>query len=373
MRYMIESVVVVFPSVFAKKNLLQLEKNIAIILKNQKQRFSKITTDGDVIIVTLKDPVLGSSAINLLFGIDKIAIAKKTGTRLGEIITDAGKIWEKLILSQDKFYIKIEGKPIGYTTSDIQLSITSKLVEKSHKSGAKPGTYRNHTKQLELFISKSNAYICIFTDTSFGGMPLESQKGTTVCGIYDSLSALDCLETIRQGFKVKVAIGYRTESEMIHQTKLLDKILPRMLNNDIIVQYYEIKYTDSATGKLECISKMIDIQIAMAKSYHCDRISAPLYMALPIWFNDDMVKRIHESKLHAHIPSFGLEGISHASKFGLEKYLSAMQKSFEMKFPSKKIKITYKNAYEKMQKIDVKIGPNNVHDILNMINDENKI
>ena len=370
---MIESLVVVFPSVFAKKNLLQLKKNIAIILKNQNQKFSKIAIDRDVIIVTLKDPVLGSSAINLLFGIDKIAIAKKTGIRLGEIVTDASKIWEKLILSQDKFYVKIEGKPIGYTASDIQLSITSRLVEKLYKSGAKPGTHRNHTKQLELFISKSNTYICIFTDTSFGGMPLESQKGMTVCGIYDSLSALDCLETIRQGFKVKVIVGYRTESEMIHQTKLLDKILPRMLNNNIIVQYYKIKYPDSATGKLESISKMIDIQIAMAKSYHCDRISAPLNMALPVWFNDDMIEKIHKSKLYAHIPSFGLEGISHAGKFGLEKYISAIQQSFEMKFPSKRIKITYRKTYEKMQKIDIKIGPNNVHDILNIMNAQNKV
>ena len=69
--------VVVFPSIFSKNKVTSLVMNIKKILKIQNQKFHKIGRDGDVIIVEADDPVFASSAINTLFGIKGVAIAKQ--------------------------------------------------------------------------------------------------------------------------------------------------------------------------------------------------------------------------------------------------------------------------------------------------------
>jgi len=69
--------VVVFPAVFAKNKLNSLTSNIKKILKIRGQEFQKISRDDSVIIVDANDPVFASSSINLLFGIEKVAIAKQ--------------------------------------------------------------------------------------------------------------------------------------------------------------------------------------------------------------------------------------------------------------------------------------------------------
>ena len=51
--------------------------NIKKILKIQNQGFQKIRKDDSIIVVEANDPVFASSTINLLFGIDKVAIAKE--------------------------------------------------------------------------------------------------------------------------------------------------------------------------------------------------------------------------------------------------------------------------------------------------------
>ena len=71
------SYVVVFPTVFSKNKIPQLISNIKKILKVRNQEFKSIKRDGDVILVNSSDPVFSSSAINLLFGIEKVAIARQ--------------------------------------------------------------------------------------------------------------------------------------------------------------------------------------------------------------------------------------------------------------------------------------------------------
>jgi len=56
---------------------MSLVTNIKKILKIQNQKFHKIRREGDVIIVEADDPVFASTAINTLFGIRGVAIAKQ--------------------------------------------------------------------------------------------------------------------------------------------------------------------------------------------------------------------------------------------------------------------------------------------------------
>ena len=82
------SYVVVFPTIFSKNKVSQLILNIKKILKIKNQEFKSVKRDGDIILVDANDPVFASSAINLLFGIKKIAIARKISNDFQNIISE---------------------------------------------------------------------------------------------------------------------------------------------------------------------------------------------------------------------------------------------------------------------------------------------
>jgi len=59
--------------------------NIKKVLKIQTQKLRKIRKEGDVIIVEADEPVFASSAINTLFGIKVVAIAKRVNNNFESI------------------------------------------------------------------------------------------------------------------------------------------------------------------------------------------------------------------------------------------------------------------------------------------------
>ena len=156
--------VVIFPSIFARNKMNSLVSNIKKILELQKQKFQKIRKDDSVIIVEANDPVFASSAINLLFGIERVAIAKQVKNDYDTLVSSVAKIGMNLLLKGDRFYVKVEGQAKGFLPKDVEMAATSALIEKTSKLGSKPGTEDKYDKLIYTFLTKSNGYVCIFTD-----------------------------------------------------------------------------------------------------------------------------------------------------------------------------------------------------------------
>jgi len=208
-----EVLVIVFPSIFSKNKVSSLISNIKKVLKIQNQKFRKIRKEGDVIIVEADDPVFASSAINTLFGIKGVAIAKRVNNNFESIVNGVSKAAVDIFLKGERFLLQIEGYAKGFTTKDIELAATSSLIEKTAEMGIKPGTSKKYDRKLYVYLTKLNAYICIYYDNGLGGVPNNSQNKEMVCCIFDELSAVSCLETIKQGFDVKIIICYSKDSE----------------------------------------------------------------------------------------------------------------------------------------------------------------
>ena len=102
-------------------------------------------------------------------------------------------------------------------------------MKKKSKLGARPGTEENYNKLLYTFLTKKNAYICIFMDKGQGGIPYNSPKQNTICSVYDELSAVSCFETIKQGYDSKIIICYRKKSELMSLVKTINRIIPRLV------------------------------------------------------------------------------------------------------------------------------------------------
>ena len=123
--------------------------NIKKILKIQNQKFSKIKQEGDIIIVETDDPVFTSSAINSLFGIKGVAIAKQVANNFEETVNGISKVGENIFLEGEKFLIQVEGSAKGFITKDVEIAATSALIEKTAKKGVRPGTAEKHDKRSE--------------------------------------------------------------------------------------------------------------------------------------------------------------------------------------------------------------------------------
>ena len=368
--------VIVFPSIFAQNKINTLVSNIKKILKIKNQKYQQIRRDDSLIVVEANDPVFTSSAINLLFGIERVAIAKQVKNEFKTVVAAITKLGANLLLKGDKFYVQVEGQSSGYLPKDVEIAATSSLIEKTVKLGAKPGTELNNDKILYTHLTKKHAYVCIFTDKGLGGIPYNSQNEKIVCCIFDEFSSLSCLETIKQGFDVKIVVCYNKRSELLNTVKILNRIIPRTLSSKIDLEFYQIPIPITY-GKnfFHVIQIITEILLTIAKENKIKKISLAVSpLIFPSSFEDVLTKRVFEKNLIPHIPLAGLDDdiLDNAREIGLGKFLHKIEKLGKIKFDSliksqAEIQKHSKESLTSKQKISIVVGPNNVHDILDSL------
>jgi len=367
-------IVVVFPSIFSKNKVTSLVMNIKKILKIQNQKFHKIRRDGDVIIVEADDPVFASSAINTLFGIKGVAIAKQVTNDFESIVNGISKVGVDIFLKGEKFLLQVEGYAKGFVTKDIEIAATSSLIEKTAGTGIKPGTSKKYDRKLYVCLTKLNAYICIYYDNGLGGIPNNSQNKKIVCCVFDELSAVSCLETMKQGFDVKIIVCYSKDSELLHLVKIINQIIRRTIKPKVSLEFYRIRINKKLPPLMltEIMAKIL-VQIAITNS--AKRISLALSpLIYPVDFVEGLIKQVYSKNLIPYFPLSGLDDnvFETAKEIGLEKYLSRIKKLGGSKFSNfkqstKKIEKIVEETVMSKKTVLVNVGPNNVHDILDKV------
>jgi len=365
-----DTLVIVYPSLFAENKINQLIENIKKILKIKNLKFGKITKDDFLICVEADDPVFVSSAIALLFGIKQIVIAKKIKNDFKTIISQVTEIGSNLLLKGEKFYVKADGNVKGFVIKDLELAATSALIQKNQKISAKPGTETKYDKLLQIYVTKSNAYVCIFIDEGLGGTANNSQLHKSICAITDEFSAVSCLETMKQGFEVKLLICYETREDLIHLVKIIDKILPRLLRSEVEIEVHNVpKFRKKSEDILSKNSLVTEILIKSAKEKkipYVSLITSPLIFTST--YAEILQKRVFNAGLIPHISLSGIDSeiIKNAKEIGMEKYISKIEKFIAIDFKKSKLKSNKKIKITK-KTIKVRLGPNNVHTILDCL------
>ena len=366
--------VAVFPSTFSQNKIKPLMTNIKKILKIQNQKFSKIKQEGDIIIVETNDPVFTSSTINSLFGIKGVAIAKQVTNNFEEIVNGISKVGENIFLEGEKFLIQVKGSAKGFITKDVEIAATSALIEKTAKKGVRPGTAEKHDKQLYVYLTKASAYICIYYDKGLGGIPNNSQNKKSICCVFDELSAVSRIETIKHGLDVKIIICFTKESELLNLVKMVNQLIHRTVKSKIDLEFYKI-LVNKRSSHLLLIEITTELLTRIAKSAGIKRISLSLSPLIhPMNFLENIVMQVHKKNLIPYIPLSGLDDdvLASAKEIGLEKYLPKIKKYGKSKFyDSNKSKEAIKKIVDKTvitkKIVSVRTGPNNVHEILDKI------
>lgn len=365
-----KSFVVVFPSVFSKNKIPQLISNIKKILKAQRQQFKSVKRDGDVILVDASDPVFASSAISLLFGIKKIIIARQVRNDFDVLVREITSLGGNLLLKGDKFLVKVEGKSKGFLPKDIEIAATSSIIEKKSKLGAHPGTDEDFNKMLFTYLTKSNAYIAIFVDEGLGGVPYDIQDQNAICCIYDEFSAVSCLETIKQGFATKVIVCYKQKSELMNLAKIINKIIPRLLQEKVNLEFFMVPSKGGGSaGYLSTISQVTEVLLSIAKKDKIEHVSLAISpLVFPGKIIDYLCTRVIKEKKLPIMPLYGSDSriFDNLKEIGLGNKINSLESLVSQNF--KEMPKIPKDAIAKCLKtrkvVSVKIGPNNVHDIL---------
>ena len=367
-----ENYIVVFPSLFAENKLSLLMANIKKILKIKNQNYSKISRDGNLILVDANDPVFASTTINLLFGIKQIIIAKKIKNDFTTVVNEISKIGTSLLLKGERFYVNVQGDPKGYVTKDVELTATSSLIENNKKINAKPGTEEKHDKLLFAYVTKSNAYVSIFSDKGLGGTVNNSQNEKVVCGIFDEFSALACLETIKQGFEVKFVVFYQNQAELVNLVKILQRILPRTLQIQFEIEFYKISgLGNNLASKNFLVTEILPRIATREKISYVGLPISPL--VFPSAFIKKIKLKIFEFGLIPFVPlsGIGLEIFENAKEIGFEKHVEKIEKILRTKIIEKRIKKLSERDIDGVVKSKktarVNLGPNVLHEILDTL------
>ncbi len=367
-----KTVLVIFPSVFSLNKINYLITNISNILKIKKQLFTKIRRDGLIIIVEAKDPVLASSAINLLFGIDRIAIAKEVDNNFDAVLSTIINTSLNLLLKGEKFYVKVDGKTKNYLAKDLEIAATTNLIEKTTDLQARVGSETDHDRLLYTCITNSHAYVCIFVDRGMGGIPYNSQEERILCCIYDELSAISCLQSIKMGFDVILLVCYRSELDLLRLSKIIDKILSRIIRDKIDLQFCKISEISDLLTKIIVITHIL---LSVASNTKINRVALAIS---PIVFSSSFAEYNAKIVLKNNlIPWFPLSGIDssileNARELGLEKYLVALEnlcksRSLAKTIPKARIQKYVNAALKNLKHISVTRGSKNVHDVIDSL------
>lgn len=363
------SYVVVFPTIFSKNKIPQLISNIKKILKIKNQQFKSVKRDGDIILVDANDPVFASSAINLLFGIEKIAIARQIRNNFQDVISEITSIGGNLLLKGEKFLVKVEGISKGFVTKDVEIAATSNIIEKKAKLGARPGTDTDFDKLLYTYLTKNNAYICIFSDKGNYGIPYQSQNQKTICAIYDEISAISCFETIKQGYDTKIIVCYRQKSELMNLAKMINHIIPRLVQDKIKLEFLQVKINPNGVKNyLIYVNSVLEILL----QYPNPRVSLALSpLVFSTEFIDNSLRHVFGKKKIPILPLTGVDTnlFDEAKEIGLERNIKKIEKLVTIttnevpEFSKKDVEIALKTKKE----IAIQVGPNNIHDILDSL------
>ena len=367
-----KTVLVIFPSIYSLNKINYLSSNISKILKLGKQQYSNIQKNGSVIVVEAIDPVLASSTINMLFGIEQIAIAKEVDSDFDSVLSAITNTALSLLLKGEKFYIKVDGKTEKFLAKDLEIAATSTLIDKSGSIEARPGSESNYDRLVYTYLTDSFAYVCIFVDKGLGGLPYNSQKEKILCCIHDELSAISCLQTIKMGFELNILVCYRNESDLLKLAKMINKILPRLVEKNITLRVCKINRSSSILTTIIIITQ---IMISLASKEKIGRISlgiSPMVFSASFCeYNSNMV---FQKKV---IPWFSLSGIDsgileNAKEIGLEKYISNLEELCKKHLGDKKISKSEASKYandalKTLKYLPITVGPKNIHDIIDLL------
>jgi hypothetical protein len=363
------NVVIAFPSAFANKGAL------ARAIKKVARRKISVLIEENWIVCESSDPVELASRLTNLFGVEKVAIAKKVSNDFSDLSHAIVEVGSKIIMPGARFYIKVIQKATAakydYVNRDIEFAASGALTEKLSSIEAKPAKDEHDASHLIVtVIGREAAYVCLQLSRAAGGR-VAGTEGRVLCSIHSSLSLLSSLMAAKAGFDSSIVLPYADERELESNAKLARLFASKTgrTKQTILVMPINVPIMKRAYAPL-VKEKVISKILIGLKEY--SRIVFPLTIAVhPIWLIESLMQETLSIGKTPFMPltfmSSELVTYSQDIEINLhESDMSARAKDRLEKYSSI-IDSEAKLAINRMKKIDLKVGPNYLHDILDSI------
>ena len=351
----------VFPSAFASPQALARSLNKMRGIK------VKISLEEDCFLVcSTQDPVKLASMLEDTFGIDTIAIARKIIAQFPKVTKEIADVGSRIVMPGEKFFVNVKSDRSDYVSRDIEFASTGMLTENLAKKGSYPAKNEQDADRTILaFIGKKFAYICLQVNKGLGGLPLGS-LGKIVCSLYDPLSFLSCYMAMKAGFRPEITLLYVDRGQLVENAKLVQILVEKTGYKDHLLKIAPI-HLSGDNAKAAFLKHAIAAKIVINQP--SNRVSFPFIPEIhPLWFIESFLQ---EAILADKIPYMPLMFLQ--EKHAYEQVLKAKQEELAImtldKYPRYRAKInnSAKLSIKNMKKLQLHVGPNYLHNILDRI------
>jgi hypothetical protein len=229
-------------------------------------------------------------------------------------------------------------------------------------------TEKDASRLILAVVGKESAYVCFQLMSGPGGL-VAGSLGTVLGSIHDSLSCLACLMAAKTGFRcTTIVLPYVDESELEINAKLVELFATRTGTKKQTILAMPINV--SAKGMVSALLKEKIISRILTQCQN-NRVIIPLTAAVhPMWFIEPILREIILAGKMPFAPLLFLS--SELGRYAQEARIDANFSA--MKVAKKKLQ-RYSNAIDSearlaikhTKRLELKIGPNYLHDIIDSI------
>lgn len=415
-----KTVLLVFPSQFSMGRIDKLIANIKDALRSKDVGLRDIASEKECLVFELDDVIEGAAITVEMFGIDKVAIAKKVSTtRFEEILAEVVRIGKLKILPKEKFFVKVQisnNAKVDYKPRDLEFASTGELTAALQSSlppslslsSRKSSTFSSSASSLtssarpakneldadrliEIFIGKKSVYVCIEIDAALGGLPFACQEEKVLCTIHNALSAISCMAVLKCGFFPEIIILYTDDDDLRQNLKTFGLVVNRMNTKNYSVRLAKVEEIQKQqqqqhqqqreSSHKTILQEIVAIQILTHMKGK--GVVVPLSTAIhPLWLIELTFKKILSSNKIPWMPLLlPTQGIyDSARELGMEEHKLRLMSDQSCMIDGlltftkqdyakcrKSIDIMTEFALKNMNTISFEIGPNYLHDILDSV------
>ena len=360
------NIIIVFPSAFAD------EQALAKAMQKLYNGIEDIDIEGNFILCEANNVVDLASELSRMFGVERVAIAKKVSSNFSELSASIVEAGSRIIIPGDRFYVKViipTPANVSYRSRDIEFACAGTLAAKLASMDALPAKTEAEARRVILtVVGKKFAYICAKIMRGPGGL-IAGSKGIAIGSIHNCLSLISCLMTAKAGFDcTSIVLPYADDSDLEINAKLAELFAIRTGRKKQTIYATPVKVP--AKG---CPSSLLKEKIISKILIQCQNkiITFPLTTAAhPIWFIESIIQdAVFAGKVPiAPIISLSSELGYYAKEVGIDLRILApnIAEGKLLKY-SNAIESEARSAIKHMKKLELKVGPNYLHDIMDSV------
>jgi hypothetical protein len=364
------NVVIAFPSPFSD------ERALSETIQKAAGGTISVNVEYNCIICETRDVVQLASQLVGMYGVKSVAIANKLSTNFSDVTAAIVEVGSKVMLPGDRFYVKVivqPGAECDYVSRDVEFAASGTLAARLASIKVLPAKTEEAASRVVLaVIAKEYAYVCIQVMDGPGGFIIGSQ-GRVLSSIHDSLSCFACLMAAKAGFDcTSIVLPYVDESELAINAKLLQLFATTTRRKKQKILAMPINVPAKGLVSVLLKQKIISKILVKCQNNNNNRIVLPLTTAVhPIWLIESIIKETVFARKMPFVPLMFLstELDRYAQEVGIEQLNVSPVKVAKgvLEKYSSTIDTQARLAINHMKTLDLKIGPNYLHDIIDAI------